>query len=455
MTKNRLFNAALLLFSVTSIHQSNAANINLTIQGQGKVSAQEANLTCEQSCNITNALIKNTMIATANSGWQFNGWTEQQCDAGSQVLISEKYTFLDQAPGGAKTLNSADLNGDNVDDVVNINLFDGQVVSLINNGDGSFTKSIIDDSLYYPTSLALYDWDNDADQDLLVAEYGRSKIKLYSNDGNGQFSFTENIHLENSKPYAIAVADFNADNLPDILISSFNADISGDLWVLVNSITSAKTQWYNNEAGSFTPGKLVSNNAAMTLDVYQKTVDSNVDIIAAEILNDELAYYYSNNRKVIDTGGGSYGAAFGDIDKDGLPEVLAAYYLPSKLNLLYNLGDATFSEPHTLSSPGYGLTATTFGDFNNDGYMDAATGEFNANAFYYFPTTSYKDCIITTDAEIAITATFIEAKAEELPPVESPAQPPQSTESSSGGSTPLSVLAYLALMVAVRRKIKS
>jgi len=448
MTKKIFLNSALLLFSVISIEETSAANINLSINGQGEISAQEAKLTCTQNCNIENTLTKNTLVATATSGWQFNGWTEQQCDAGSQVLISTQTESLDQAQGGAKTLNSADLNGDNLDDLVNINLFDGQVVSLLNNGDGSFTKTIIDDELYYPTGLELYDWDNDSDQDLLVAEYGRSKIKLYSNDGHGQFSFSKNIHLADSKPYSLTVADVNSDNSPDILVSSFNADISGDLWVLVNSITSAKTQWHINSNDVFTAGKLISNNAAMTLDAYQKTINSEVKVVAAEILNDELVYYYGDNRKVIDTGGGSYGAAFGDIDKDGLPEVLAAFYDPPKLNLLYNQGEAQFSQPQMISSPGYGLTATTFGDFNNDGYVDAATGEFNAKAFYYFPTTSYKDCIITTDANVAITANFTESNVVELPQIETP----KNIEKSSGGSTPLSALACLFLFIVVRKK---
>ena len=105
------------------------------------------------------------------------------------------------------------------------------------------------------------------------------------------------------------------------MISSFNADISGNLIVLVKTITGAKIQWYINENGSFIPGKLIANEAAMTIDVYQENINSEVAIVAAEILNADLVYYYSDSRKVIDTGGGSYGAAFGDIDKDGLPDI--------------------------------------------------------------------------------------------------------------------------------------
>ena len=211
-------------------------------------------------------------------------WTDQQCNADNEVFISEQSSRLSSASGGAKTLRSADINGDGAEDLAAISLFDGKVMTLINDGSGAFTKKTVEGGLSYPSSLDFYDWDYDGDQDLIVSIYGQSKLKLYSNDSNGDFSFNHDILIEGTNPYAIAITDLNNDQQADLIVSSFSADISGDLFQLVTSIKSPKTSLFTLQDGEFVLEKTLSDNAAITLDV-SKSVDSNeVLVIAAAIV---------------------------------------------------------------------------------------------------------------------------------------------------------------------------
>lgn len=429
------------------ISNSQATNITISIEGEGSVNAKEFEKICTKNCTFTNSLNINTFIPTAKTGWSFTGWSGQQCDSGSQVLISDSYKRLSGTKGGAKTIKTGDVNGDGLDDFVIIGLFNGEISLKTNLGNGQFNGTEIDINKHYPTALDLFDSDNDGDLDLYLAEFGSGVIKIYLNDGLGLFTFSENIKIDGIKPYSFKVLDKNGDGQNDLLISSFTADISEDLWVLVNTIKSPKTQWYLNNSGSYTAEQVISEEATMTMDAYKK--DGVISVVAAEIENGVVAHYRSGIRTIVSRGGGAYGAAFGDIDRDGNMDVLGAHYLPPKLNLVYGNNNRTFTAPTLVATPEFGVTGASFGDFNNDGLTDAATSEFNKKLFYYFPTSSYKHCVISTEGDILLTATFIVDEIETPDPNKIP-EPAGKTASSSGGGMSYLVLIYS--LVALHRR---
>jgi hypothetical protein len=430
---------------------SHAANIELTITGQGSVQIQENNTSCGTSCSLSNSLALSTLKATPSPGWEFTGWSGQMCDAGNRAILTKQRKYFDKAPGGAKTLAAADFNGDEIIDLVGISLFDGTVNTLINQGNSGFSKHEVATRLAYPAAVDTFDWDGDGDIDFLVTEYGRGAIKLYENDGNGNFSFSKDLNIDltnaNGNAYAIAIADINQDQLPDLLISSFKGDTSGDLFQLVNSISSADTSWYINQGNELIKSHQVSDKAAITLDVYRQGQDYLV--AAAEIVSGEVALYHSDGqRQVIDRGNGTYGVAFGDIDNNGRADVLTAHYRPSQLKLIYNLGEGQYGEAQLLDSPGEGVTATAFGDFNKDGYLDVASGIFNNKDFYYLTTESYQDCIISSDSKITLTANFAQTQV----PTPTPTPETPNSDSSGGGATGHWLLLLTGLLLGRRRK---
>ena len=74
--------------------------------------------------------------------------------------------------------------------------------------------------------------------------------------------------------------------------------------------------------------------------------------------------------------------------------------------MIYGLGEGKYSKSVELARPSEGLTATAFGDFNNDSFIDVATGEFNINQFYYYATAGFEQCIVKESSSLELIATF-------------------------------------------------
>lgn len=446
-TYRRTLSALTSLILLTST-LSHAIEIKLTIEGDGEVKAIESAEVCSESCTLTNSLPVNTLSPVAKTGSSFIGWTGQSCDSGNEVLWSDDSTQLTLAAGGAKTIKTGDLNNDNFDDFITISLFNGVITSNISQGNGKFDKVTIDDDRRYPTALDLADYDNDGDLDLYVAEFGKGVLNVFLNNGQGQFTFLKDIKVSNIKPYSFKVLDKNNDGKKDILISSFKANIKEDLWVLVNSIEDEKTQWYINTGEDYIAEEVISDLASMTIDAYEK--EGETFIVAAEIINETVTYYHQGKATVIATGRGAYGAAFGDIDRDGNMDVLSAHYSPSVLYLMYGKNDGSFSNANLVTTADDGLTATSFGDYNNDGFIDMATSVFNEKVFFYLATQSYKDCVISTDADIALTANFTEGTTS-TPVVEPTPTTPTAKSGSGGGGSFSFLILVMGLILRVKK----
>lgn len=431
---------------------SQAADIDISISGSGSVKSIEANEECQANCNISNSLDINTLVATPSQGATFTGWTGQRCDAGQGVLLTKEFSLLKHVTNGAKTLAKADIDQDGNPDLAYISLLDGEMGILTHLSSSTVNKKVITNSLNYPAALAFYDWDNDGDQDLVVTEYGAALIKLYFNNGLGDFSFERDISIDGYKAYSIAIADINNDSLPDLALSSFNANTGGNLAQLASSIRNEKTGWFiNNGNDEFTLAVELSQAGAITLDAHKNVDTGDVELAAAEIQQGEIALYSLStdltefNRTLVASGTSAYGVALGDIDDNGSIDVLSSYYSPSSLSISIRNSDNTFASPSIINGFEEGVTATAIADINNDGYQDIVTGEFNNNRFIYTLSNGYKNCVINSTAKIGVTANFTSQSTSSIPTS-------SSSEDSSGGGTTFSLLLLLSL--ALMRKTK-
>lgn len=392
-----------------------AFSTTVEVQGSGQVKIKDSNITCSTNCEIDNSANSVILLPEANDGWEFSGWQGNQCSWGEKVLVKKESRLIDKTQGGAKTLGHADVNGDGKIDLASISLFYRDLAIHINNGNGDFEKVIIDSNLTYPTALDFYDWDGDGDADIILSDFGLKLIRIYQNDGNGNFAFQENIEIDGYRPYSIAVTDVNSDQNPDLVISSFTANIKGDLFKLVNSIADPEIRLFINESGTFTASQLIAATPALTIDaVYD--AENGLKVVAAEIWQDKITMYSLDNQTVnaqeVMTGGSPYGASFGDIDQNGTLDVIAAFYSPSNLKIAYQNLSGQFDPAQTITEPEEGLTATVIADLNDDGLNDFATGEFNNDLFYYFESTSYLNCGLDAGEDTDLIAVFSEVEKE-------------------------------------------
>ena len=224
-----------------------------------------------------------------------------------------------------------------------------------NNGDGTFTDvsekaGILKPGPRYSITAVSYDFDNDGWPDIYVAVDSEPSI-LFHNNRDGTFTdvavasgcaYSENGHEQAGM--GVAVSDYNCDGWFDIFKTNF-ADDTCNLY-------------RNNGDGTFT----------------DETFASGVGI---------------NNRYV------AWGCGFVDYDNDGWPDIIQVngHVYPEieghgigqefkNPRLVYkNLGQGKFKDVSSEMGPGiaerFSSRGAAFGDFDNDGDMDALVLNLN------------------------------------------------------------------------------
>jgi hypothetical protein len=279
-----------------------------------------------------------------------------------------------------------------------------------NNRDGTFTdvteKARLEDTGYGMGAVAA-DYDNDGFVDLYVTNYGRSV--LLHNNGDGTFTDVTAKAGVAGPPWATSAAwgDFDGDGYLDLFVAQY-ADDRKEKDLFCGDTTTGERDYCppllldpapsvlyrNNGNGTFTdvtraaglankPGKALG---VLFVDV---DLDGKPDLYVA---NDEMMNFLFRNlgngrfEDVSVTSGtgfglegnpqGSMGIDAGDVDGDGLPDLVVANF-ESETNEYYrNLGSGIF-EDLSVSS-GFGaptLPYVKFGmnlvDVDNDGDLDA------------------------------------------------------------------------------------
>jgi enediyne biosynthesis protein E4 len=280
-----------------------------------------------------------------------------------------------------------------------------------NNGDGTFTdvteKAKLRDTGFGMGAFAA-DFDNDGWVDLLVTNWGG--VILYRNNGDGTFrDVTAGSGLQDVSGFVTAAAwgDVDGDGLLDLLIARYVDDRNESKLLCADPMTKERIYCppmaypgtglllFKNEGGgrfrditrSSGLGEVVGRGlGAVFVDV---DLDGKPDLYVA---NDETVNYLFHNLgggrfedlSVVSGAGfdplgnpqGGMGTDAGDLDGDGLPDLVVANYENETNEYYRNLGSAVFED---LSVPsGFGPPAVNFVGFglnlfdaDNDGDLDA------------------------------------------------------------------------------------
>jgi enediyne biosynthesis protein E4 len=356
-------------------------------------------------------------------------------DVTTRAGIDFKYTFGDYSyrnilESSGSGITVFDFNNDNLMDLFMMNGTyiegvsdpDGKVFKNTpdnlykNNGDGTFTdvtkKSGIDDTNWSMAAGAI-DYDNDGDQDLYLLNYGPNVF--YRNNGNGTFTdITNSLGLRGPEKlsgfikWSIGVSfwDYNLDGRLDAMVGNFLAfdpayftPTTPDMMPQPAEYKGQPSMLYEQQSnGKFTDvtkknGLYYPDSKCMGLTVYDYDDDGDLDIFQAN--DHQLNFMFRNDNGVYKEvgveigvaanshgiGSGSMHGTIGDVDGDGLVDILV---VDLDYGALYrNMGNG-FYEDITESSgvqvplAGKGAWAAAFLDFDNDGDQDIVSANGTA-----------------------------------------------------------------------------
>jgi hypothetical protein len=303
-----------------------------------------------------------------------------------------------------------------------------------NNGDGTFTDvtavAKVGAEGLFGMGVAVGDYDNDGFPDLFVVGYGRSI--LYHNNGDGTFTnMTVRAGVENSARWGSSAAwfDYDNDGQLDLVIANY-VDWSpehnfycGDQGPGMRSYChpddfhgQPPTLYHNNGDGTFTDvskssGVGLKGGNGLGVVTFDYDNDGWQDIFIA---NDHMPnFLFHNNRDgtfrevgytagVAVSSDGQFEAGMGTdaADATGSGRLdLVVTHLDMQLARLYqSLGDRTFDDATLRSKIGYATYhmsgfGTRFMDYNNDGARDIfmANGHVLDNIERYHADTRYAE----------------------------------------------------------------
>ena len=354
-------------------------------------------------------------------------------DITKNAKIDFKYTFGDYSyvnilESSGSGITVFDYNNDNLMDIYMMNGTwlkgisdpDGEVFKdsknylYKNNGDGTFSEvsgeAGIDDRNWSMAAGAI-DFDNDGYQDLFLLNYGPNVF--FRNNGNNTFSdITDKLGLEGPDTlngfakWSIGVAyfDYNKDGLLDAMVGNFLAfdpdyvsiatpglmphpsEYKGQASMLYEQQPDGKFVDVTKEAGLYYP-----NSKCMGLTIFDYDNDGDLDIFQAN--DHHLNFLFRNDGGKFEevavasgvaansngVGSGSMHGTIGDIDGDGLIDILVT---DLEYGALYrNNGKGIFTDISETSGiaghmRGKGSWGAALFDFDNDGDLDivAANG---------------------------------------------------------------------------------
>jgi hypothetical protein len=227
------------------------------------------------------------------------------------------------------------------------------------------------------------DFNGDGKLDLVTDSWGDNQVTVVFGDGRGGFASPGVQFAVGKRPYQrVRVSDVNLDGNADILTTNSEGD---DVTVLLGDGKGS----FNQAAGSpFPCGK-----TPFALAIGDLNGDGKPDLAIANwagqpekgqgegvtiMLGDGRGEFKAIAGSPFPTGDGPNRIAIGDIDGDGVPEVVISNYTSDNVTVLHG-GKGTFTRTATIPI-GRHPEGIALGDLNGDGKADIVVTNTDDNS---------------------------------------------------------------------------
>ncbi len=239
------------------------------------------------------------------------------------------------AVSGAGCPFSGDVNGDGIPDLLVWSSELKGVAVFLGNGDGTFQMtSVVPATSFY--NLVLADFNRDGKVDLAL-----SSNQLALGNGDGTFQAPQPFAAHPPEPGFnwIAAGDLNSDGWIDLFATTASRDGSGAIFVLLN-----------NQKGGFGESAFSQGDSVSGVTLADLNRDGNLDAVVVEdtaavdvYMGDGHGSFQLLTGGIPYPGNGTSIPLIGDVNGDGIPDVLLA--ADGSIGVALGQGNGTFSTP--------------------------------------------------------------------------------------------------------------
>ncbi len=275
-----------------------------------------------------------------------------------------------------------DLNGDGKPDLGGGKQHSPAASVMVNEGDGNFAEPIDFQTGAPPTAIIAADLDGDSDEDLVVANGGSPTVSILKNSGGAQLVQSTTLQT-GGLPSDLAIADLDGDGRLDLVVATKQTNRAVVFWrpgaddviVVANPtalpvpanpaavVVSDLDQDGKSDLALACAGGQLGNGGGGGIVVSLGSI-----VVLRNLGGTQFA-----QAQAVQSISTPVDLASGDLNADGLPDLVAASPQEDAAVLFYNLGGLRFDTGIPHATPG--ASSVVLFDLDLDGDLDLAAAD--------------------------------------------------------------------------------